>query len=613
MPFLKLEDAIIHPLLSGFIALFFLLGWIGLISWGGKAFLKRDLERVEIACGFMMFLGFFATIIHFLALAHFINSWSLRIIGYPICLYGIYYAILNFSSVRVWGLRCYEVYKFGSIGHKVDILLLAGFLGLLFLSVLAPPTDADSLNYHIGFPLDMLRSGGFAPSKDWFHSRLIGLGEYLNLFGLGLGSDNFGAVLQFFGVCWCCLLIWDHSANSKYRLLLLKLVLCVPVLIFLVPNQKPQLIGVIALVASVILAVRNEKLEKSALILSLGSLFFAMSLKYNFYLTGSGILLLIGYKAKKSGQLGTSIALAAFFYSAFILPFHIVNYKYYGDPVSPLLSFILNPYGYEYMIMERLGDYRDNGFDMPLGLIVPSHAGVFPHTLGIGLFVIVFIRRINRQEKEFFILGLALYCFIIVALLGQLTSRTFLEPYYFLIAGMGSCNNMRTRGMKLFTTGLSLQLLCVFVSILVGTFTLFPGALSFSARENTMLSAAYNYAAMKWIDDNIPENSFLISEFRSNALLPRPFLASGYKRLIPEYNDDIANILTEKPNIENYYLVTTTEVGQNHPLSVSLEENPPIHRQFFPEKRNPFYKSGKYTLFIYTINRSKLLSQFSDN
>ena len=153
-----------------------------------------------------------------------------------------------------------------------------------------------------------------------------------------------------------------------------------------------------------------------------------MSLKYNFYLTGSGLMLLIVYKAKKSNQLGTCIALAAFFYAVFILPFHIINFKYYGDPVSPLLSFILNPHSYEYEVMERLGNYRDNGFDMPLGLIIPSHAGVFPYTLGIGLFIIVFIRRINRQAREY--LMLALYCFIIVSLLGQMTSRAFLARIF---------------------------------------------------------------------------------------------------------------------------------------------------------------------------------------
>ncbi len=167
-----------------------------------------------------------------------------------------------------------------------------------------------------------------------------------------------------------------------------------------------------------------------------------------------------------------------------------------------------------------------------------------------------------------------------------------------------------SRGMKLFSTGLSMQILIVFFSILFGAITLFPGALSFSSRENTMLSAAYNYAAMKWIDDNTPKNSFLFSGFRSSALLPRPFLAKGYKRLIPQYNDDISKILAENRNIENYYLVTTKEIDQNHPLSAYIEETPPIHRQFLPERRNPYNKSGKYALFIYTINRSKLISKF---
>ena len=55
-----------------------------------------------------------------------------------------------------------------------------------------------------------------------------------------------------------------------------------------------------------------------------------------------------------------------------------------------------------------------------------------------------------------------------------------------------------------------------------------------------MASMAYQYSAMQWLDDNLPAKSFLISEFRSNALLPRPFLASSYQLLIPEYQQQIA-------------------------------------------------------------------------
>lgn len=70
----------------------------------------------------------------------------------------------------------------------------------LALGAPGPPTDIDSAAYHLSVPLAWLSSGGAMPTPDWFHARLVGLGEALNLLGLAAGTDCFGAVLQASGV-----------------------------------------------------------------------------------------------------------------------------------------------------------------------------------------------------------------------------------------------------------------------------------------------------------------------------------------------------------------------------------------------------------------------------
>ena len=449
MPFLTLEDVILHPLLSGFIALSFLSGVGAIATQGGIFFLKRSMLRVEVACSFMVLLGILGTGVHMLALGGYINSWGLRFVGYPICAIGIYYLSKYLSKGRKILNRCYMDFKVASVDSKIDLGLLGGTWILFFMCVIGPPTDADSLDYHLGFPLDMLRNNGFVQSNDWISSRLIGLGEYLNLFGLGLGSDNFGAILQFLAMCWLCLLVIEGVTDLRRNLLLLKLILSTPILLFMIPNQKPQLIGIVAIVASVILIVKRPKMEKSALILALGSLFFAMSLKYSFYLTGAGIFVFICYKARKNHQLRACIGIAAIFYIGFLFPIHLGNFINYGDPASPVLSSIFKLESYEYEVLKQLRAFQESGFSVPIGLLIPRGPGTVPTVIGIGLLIILFIGQVSNKTKEYLVLSA--YCFIIVFLMGQRISRSFLEVYFLLIAAVGTCGILRSKGLKLYS------------------------------------------------------------------------------------------------------------------------------------------------------------------
>ena len=78
----------------------------------------------------------------------------------------------------------------------------------------------------------------------------------------------------------------------------------------------------------------------------------------------------------------------------------------------------------------------------------------------------------------------------------------------------------------------SVQLLFIFISTFAGLYALFPSLISNKYREDIMKITANNYSVMSWVDDEIPKDSCIISDFRSNALIPREFVVSNYPNLL---------------------------------------------------------------------------------
>ena len=102
------------------------------------------------------------------------------------------YAILIIKLFFIFYWQKIKIIKF-KFFNKIDLLIL--FLILLFL--LPQITDADSLDYHLGAPLDVIRNGGLYNRLDeWYSFRFLGLNEMLNLYGLFFYSLNFGQIFQ---------------------------------------------------------------------------------------------------------------------------------------------------------------------------------------------------------------------------------------------------------------------------------------------------------------------------------------------------------------------------------------------------------------------------------
>src|SRR5215471_9732597 len=196
----SLDDFLLRPPLGVLPAVLIPLGVIFCGIRLSKWLKASEIEAIDLAAGFTVSAGLLAAICHGLALAGQASLSSLRIIGTSVAVIGAWNALSLLPQARK---GCERLYRFlatsGPLGY---IALGLGVVTMvaLFAAALGPATDIDSLDYHIGIPLDWLRHGGIVSRPDWFTGRLIGVGEGLNLLGLAMGIDCLGAIFQLSGV-----------------------------------------------------------------------------------------------------------------------------------------------------------------------------------------------------------------------------------------------------------------------------------------------------------------------------------------------------------------------------------------------------------------------------
>ena len=117
--------------------------------------------------------------------------------------------IINFKN--------FAKYKF-NIFNNYDYLILIIIIGYCF----SPISDADLLDYHLGGPLDIIRNQELMPKIDeWYHFRLIGLGEMINFYGLLFYSKNFGQLFQVLAFSNILIIFKVLNKNYKFNYLIL--------------------------------------------------------------------------------------------------------------------------------------------------------------------------------------------------------------------------------------------------------------------------------------------------------------------------------------------------------------------------------------------------------
>jgi hypothetical protein len=531
MAFQQLDDYLAPPPLPAIMAVLLVLGiyYISRTVWraaGGK-----PSQPVERAAVFILVTAMLAAAINFLGFIGAAHCWLLRIIAWSLVCLGI----VPLCQVKQGALaRLVNQIKSGVLAQRLwgrAALCCLAVTGLgLFLSALGPPTDADSLDYHLGVPLDILRHHGAYPRLDWFHTRLAGLGESLNMLGLAGGTDVLGAVLQFAGLVVVLIALTSLAKTDRDRILVALGVLACPVILFLIPSQKPQMLPTAATtVAIILLAQRFSSLDLLTLFLAFGCTFFAISCKYSFLLSGAiivGVGLLAAYRAR---LLGPAILIALAGYLILVFPVHLQNFLFYGDPLSPFLERFRTPGDPAVMrFAAKLHAYSDSQGSMvsfPLNLVVPASIGLIPTVLGMGVLLLFSGLGAIRVNVVSRILLVSAACAALTTLwFGQVGARFFFEPYLWIIgaAGLAAWRPLKTCSFHLLVC--QTALLAGFA--VFGAATLFPGALTPAWRDHLMAKAAHGYTLTRWLNRVLPADTVIVfHKIRASALMPRPFVS----------------------------------------------------------------------------------------
>lgn len=617
-PIYGLDAAILSPLWGMLSSILLLIGvWrVGSLI---LSLLRQPLGGIWSVLSYhagLVGLAALSCIVFPMALLGIFNRTTAAALASFLVVLGSFGVLTALQSARSW-VGDWEYSGVPTTISRVCIGMLGGYL----LLALAPVTDADSLDYHVGVALKILNGGSLPADPEWFHSRLAGAGETLIALGLAIGAEQFGALLQWMGLASIVTMVLTvRSASSgksqgvtvDHRGWLLLLLLSTPVFVAWVASPKPMLLpgGMTTLALYISHYMFTTQVEQSvrmaavscALIFSL--LLVAVCMKFSFILSAgliTGLTLL--YQSRKN-RLPLALLVLAVTTSAVYLPFLIWKWvSFGGTPLELLVKPLPGGWPGTSEFMSYLRSYRDSTLPFPLSLVAPTDLGNLTTVLGLGLPLIIIVIFNKRVLKNHLIL-LAGLMTVLGVILGQLTSRFFLEPYYWCILGIlmsGSLAHLQISALTVSKILATLQGTSVAVMILFGITTISFGSFSPELRTQVMRLAANDYRAMRWVDEVLPSNAVVLSELRSMALIPRQSYSTDFKNFTSANSSD-RNIYLSKIDWTDapFYLLTSQVTPDSIPPECLGEMFAgPLSTE--TATRNPWNRGTSYQVWLYEV------------
>ncbi len=394
----------------------------------------------------------------------------------------------------------------------------------------------------------------------------------LNALGLSVGAEQFGSLLQYVGVIAIAGLVIKGELPENMpkdatdlRPILSVAAVSAPVLLFLVSSPKPQFLYIAMTSLAVALMVypsRREQGRSSAVSgYSLVCLLVmtATQGKFSFMLSG-GLIGLLSFCLMVRRRLCVPAVLLSLTIAVLVLgPPILWKHHHYG---GSLLNALLMPFpgswpGYV-RFESALRAYTEGTLSFPLSLLVPSGMSVISTVIGAGLLVLLWL----RPGRDPWVWGLIVFSLLVVLLgsvLGQHTSRFFLEPYCWLVMAISMSPVKPKSGMLLSMVKwpVAAQAIVVVGLWLFGVITLAPSIVSQSMRDKVMARSANGYAYMQWVDRVLPPNAVLLSTHRSLALAPRDVVSMDWSLYVPsDSKEAIPYLLRIKDRGVSHILIT---------------------------------------------------------
>lgn len=554
------------------------------------------------------------------ALAGITPRWFFQTTGICISAFGavhIFLILRNFLCNR--GVSCRNIVLRASNLDGWQLMLIA-LLTCMGVTSLAAITNADSLDYHIGVAISLLNNGSFPVNPEWFHSRLAGSGEVLNALGLSVGAEQFGSLLQFTGVIAITGLLIKSElpkniTKDKYdpRIVLALAAVSAPVLLFLVSSPKPQFlqIAMTSLAVALVFYPSRRELTKRATIFGFALvcllIMTASQAKFSFMLSG-GVIGISSFYLMMRRKLYMPAILVSLLITALVLgpPALWKYYHFGGAPLDSLfMPFPGNWPGYD-RFESSLRNYTENPLFFPLSLLIPYGIGLISTIIGAGLFVTLWLRP-GRNPWIWGMVATSLLVTILGVILGQKSSRFFIEPYYWILMAVSISPAIIKSNAPLswLKWPVAIQAVVATGLWMFGAITLAPSAISQDMRDKIMDRSANGYTVMKWADEVLPIDAVLLSNHRSIALAPRDVVSMDWSNHVrSDTAEAIPYLLRIKKRKVTHVLITGSLADAKlKGCFGNLVAGPSYARKAV---RNPVNRGEQYPAWIYEFNSGEL-------
>lgn len=523
---------------------------------------------------------------------------------------------INFSSIQK---------------YLKDFYLLFLVFTCLILISFSPATNADSLDYHYGIPIQILNLGFFPNPLDltWFHGYFGGIIEPTIGLGLLLGSDSFGTSHQIFAICSISGTILGVKKKFEKNEIenILILIFAITPLIFIFSSAKPQLIGVASnlLAFKIIFEIKNKNsVNDQNIFLVLLLIVFSYLVKFTFIVSSSLLFLFLVYKGFNFKKVKSIFFYSLIFFLFLIIPvflwkikllnFSLIETMFYPIPISkPGMNFFL-----DYLRGHNefsLLDYGKNNLErvfylkiFPIFLLIPPSVGNVTTFLGVPL-LFLFLFKKNKKREIFEIRIFILVLYICTSILSSANTRYYLLLYYLGIFHLSLCGiDFSNIFYKYLRPLLKLHFFVYILLLAYGVYSLAPGMLNNNLRQKILNENAIFFNVAKIVNDKIPKNSKVINTYRSTSLFTFNQLRTDWVENLKidtdknEVNYYMKLILDQKPE----YLITTFKQNKIKQLLTSCITPIYVSDNLKVLTRNPFYKDKKFVkLIIYKIDHIK--------
>ena len=543
----------------------------------------------------------------------FLSSFLFPLIIFNILDIKLFIKLISYTLVFLALIEILNFYISGKIFSKqlkltdINLLLFLFLIAYFFLS-LAPITNADSLDYHIGIPLYILNNNEYPSYKFWMHFTKSGSGELLNAVGLYLKAEQFPSLVQFSGILSVSGILKQNK--KKFNNLYILLFLSCPVLILLVSSAKPQLnfIGSSALIFSLIFFSSEKNFKQNGFLLFILILLFSnINGKFSFALSSFLFLNIIFYYCYRNDKIQYLIFIFFIVFFLTLGPKILWKHNVYGMNIIEALikPLPIEIYGYQ-QLYNSLTSCGYSGC-IPKWLLFPTSLNTITETLGIGSLVILF-SKFKKNIKEILILIFITLYIIFAFFYGQNNPRWFVEAFVWLIIVSKYFGYKKQNHIKIFYNLAKLQSIGVFFIILFGVFSLTKGVISEDLRDKVLSNSANGYSLFKWSNSKLKDDDILISTHRSFALSNVKTIPGDLFNYIdisnPASKDHFEEIKSFKPTHILFY----DDKKYFKKLSNCLGNLVYFNKEAGKfSSRNPFNKRNKfYEGYIYEFNYKDL-------